>query len=174
MALEGHVHNGIRLFRGNTFRLHLPDDWYNDYCGFLIFIVTDAFIPRIDIIIKHESPPFDLLHEYDEVEEPKYCGNKTCVGYISFSSLRHATLLTSSYNIISLTIQDPNYIISESTYGGIELIHRKSKSDEVQTTDCSEFWDQKLEDESLDTFTIQQYDSDSSIHITWRPFFSLW
>ncbi|KAL4592587.1 hypothetical protein LXL04_005587 [Taraxacum kok-saghyz] len=108
VALQDLFPNGYvgRLFRGNTFRQHLPDDWYNDFCGFLICIVTEAIFPKINIIMEHEDPPFDLPRESGEDVEPIYSGTKTCIGYISFSSLRHTTLLTSSYNIISFTIED--------------------------------------------------------------------
>ncbi|KAL4570116.1 hypothetical protein LXL04_025767 [Taraxacum kok-saghyz] len=165
--------NGLigRLFRKNTFKLHVPDDWYKDFYGFLICIVTEARNPVIKITMKQEDPPlFDLSHECHEAVEPTYKSNdkyKTCVGYVSFSSLRHTKLLTSSCNIISLTIKDMN----STTYGGIELIPRKSKNDEMQTPDSSDFWDKKHQDANLNPFTIQQCDSDSSIEISWTPFF---
>ncbi|KAL4592775.1 hypothetical protein LXL04_005780 [Taraxacum kok-saghyz] len=170
VALHQHqLPNGLigRLFRRNTFRLHLPDDWYKDFCGFLICLVTDAWSRSgIKITIKQEDPPFDLylLHESDEAVEPIYEESMTYVGYVPFSSLRQTKLLTSSYNIILVT---KNHM---GTYGGIELIPRKSKSNEVQTTDCSEFRDKKLQDAGSKTFKIQQCDSQSSIEISWKPF----
>ncbi|KAL4592578.1 hypothetical protein LXL04_005578 [Taraxacum kok-saghyz] len=177
VALHQHqVPNGImgRLIRRNTFRLHLPDDWYNDFRGFLICI-SDVYERNIKITIKQEDPPFDLSHECDEVVDPIYDGQMTFGGYVSFSSLRHTKLLTSSYNIILVTMEHPDESDSDemsSTYGGIELIPRKSRSDEMQTTDFSKIRDGKLHEE-LNTFTIQQYDSDSSIEITWRPLSNL-
>jgi len=149
------------------FRQHLPDDWYNDFCGLLICIVTDIDNPKIKIIIKQEDPPFDLLEESDE---PMYDRETiTCIGYMSFSSLRHTTLLTSSYNIISFTIKNLGYTNSESTYVGAELIPRKSKSDEVQTTTFSEFYDGNFEGAESNTFRIQQCDSESCIKMSWSP-----
>ncbi|KAL4592893.1 hypothetical protein LXL04_005900 [Taraxacum kok-saghyz] len=166
--------NGLigRLFRGNTFRVHLPDDWYTDFCGFLICIVTEMCWPFIKINIKQEGPPFDLSHESNEAVEPIYKGKMTHVGYVPFSSLSHTTLLTSSYDIISVTIEiRSSWVSDEGPYGGIKLVPRRSKSDEVQTTDYSEFWDQKLQDAGKHPFAIQQCHSDSSIKISWTPIF---
>ncbi|KAL4592895.1 hypothetical protein LXL04_005902 [Taraxacum kok-saghyz] len=173
VALQHQLPNGLigRLFRGNTFRLHLPDDWYNDFCGFLICIVTNINILCFKISMKQEGPPFDLSHESHEAMEPIYHGKTTCIGYASFSSLKHTKLLTSSYNIILVTVKSM-FIESfddKTTYCGIELIPRKSKIDKVQTTNCSEFWDKKLQDARFNAFTIQQYDLDSSVEISWKP-----
>ncbi|KAL4592892.1 hypothetical protein LXL04_005899 [Taraxacum kok-saghyz] len=156
---EHRLPNGLigRLFGGNTFRVHLPDDWYTDFCGFLICIVTKKWKPVIKITIKQEGPPFDLSHESDEVVEPTYIGETTHVGYVPFSSLSHTTLLTLSYDIISVTIEiRSSWVSDEGPYGGIKLVPRRSKSDEVQTTYYSEFWDQKLQDAGKHPFAIQQ------------------
>ncbi|KAL4592589.1 hypothetical protein LXL04_005589 [Taraxacum kok-saghyz] len=164
--------NGIinRIFRGNTSKLHLPNDWYNDYCGFLICIVTDMSHPYIKIIIKQEDPPFNLSQESDEALEPIYNGNMTFIGYVSFGSLKSTKLFTSSYNVISFSMEDMDWSDDEATYVGMELIPRKSRSDEVQTTDCSQFWDEINQDEDyVNTFTIQQCDSESSLEIVWIP-----
>ncbi|KAL4592894.1 hypothetical protein LXL04_005901 [Taraxacum kok-saghyz] len=147
VALHQHqLPNGFigRLFKGNTFRLHLPDD-----CMKVLHLI--------------------LSHESDDTVDPIYrYGVMTCVGYVSFSSLRHTKLLTSSYNIISLTIEQKGVTFcgESSTYGGIELIPRKSKSDDVQTTGCSEFLNEKLQDALINTLTVQ-CDSDSFIEISW-------
>ncbi|KAL4570652.1 hypothetical protein LXL04_026311 [Taraxacum kok-saghyz] len=179
VALKHQLPNGIvhSLFsRGDTFRLHLPDGWYNDYCGFLICIVTDVCYPVVKINIGKEDPPFDLSHEPDEAVEPEYGEKMTCIGYISFNSLRHTTLLTSSYNVISVTLTDfMNNSKVESMYTGIELVPRKSTIEEVQhATNCSEFWDKRFQDLELRTFVTRKCDSlKSSIEIFWKPYFGL-
>ncbi|KAL7588765.1 hypothetical protein Lser_V15G37385 [Lactuca serriola] len=175
IALEGHFvsvtldHQKIpkrfagRLFRGETFTLHLPHDWYNDFSGFLICIVTHMKSPHADIIIKQEpdeDPPFELMQDSNE-----YDGKTIFIGYVSFGSLRHTSLLTSPYNIISFSFD------RGESYIGAELVPRVNKGDQVQTAkvgaDCSEFWDN--EDEDRSTFTLR-HDSQSSIKILWQPY----
>ncbi|CAI9296990.1 unnamed protein product [Lactuca saligna] len=171
-----------RLYRGDTFtmrlphvrmdphtmRIRLPHDGYNDFCGFLIRVVTSDMNADISIIIKQEpdeDPPFELWQDSKQAGEPKYDGDlKTYVGYVSFNSLRRTTLLNLSYDSISFSIK--RYWTSFSA----ELVSRKGKDDLMQTrnvtADCSEFWDD--EDDYRKTFRIQHV-SKSSINILWRP-----
>ncbi|KAL7587806.1 hypothetical protein Lser_V15G37339 [Lactuca serriola] len=171
-----------RLYRGDTFtmrlphvwmdphtmRIRLPHDWYNDFCGFLIRVVTSDMNADINIIIKQEpdeDPPFELWQDSKQAGEPKSDGDlKTNVGYVSFNSLRRTTLLNLSYDSISFSIK--RYWTSFA----VELISRKGKDDLMQTrnvaADCSEFWDD--EDDYRKPFRIQHV-SKSSINILWRP-----
>ena len=160
-----------RLFKGRTCTLHLQDDWCNDFRGFLICIVAKIrYFSHINIVIKQETNedhPSELWQESHEGPDPKYDETRKYVGYVSFSSLG---LLNSLYNIISFSI-DLMYlgeVYDGETYLGVELVPKKSKVDEVQATDCSEFWDKEREDTA--TFTIQ-HDSKSSIKIIWRPYY---
>ncbi|KAL7588033.1 hypothetical protein Lser_V15G37468 [Lactuca serriola] len=152
----------------DTFILHLPDDWCNDFCGFLIRIVTQDLTMWMDISIKQdpdeEDSRFEIWQESNEVPEPEYGGDvRTHVGYVSFSSLRQTTSLSPSYNIISFSIK--GYWTSFAA----ELVPRKSKDDPVQTrkfaTDCSEFWDEA--NDASKEFMIQD-NSKSSINIIWK------
>ncbi|CAH1440760.1 unnamed protein product [Lactuca virosa] len=155
----------------DTFTLRLPDDWYNDFCGFLICIVTNFGRPHIDIIIKQkgvdeEDSGFEVWQESNTAPEPEYNGEpKTHVGYVSFSLLRHTTPLNSSYNIISFYIHDTYW-----TSFAAELVPRRNKDDLVQTpkvaTDSSEFWDEER-DFIEPSFKIK-HDSKSCIKILWR------
>ncbi|KAL4574672.1 hypothetical protein LXL04_021508 [Taraxacum kok-saghyz] len=64
-----------RLFRGNSFTRRLPCDWYKDFCGLLIHVVTYNRQPKIDIIIKQEAseyPPFEIWKETDEELEQEF------------------------------------------------------------------------------------------------------
>ncbi|KAL7590373.1 hypothetical protein Lser_V15G37489 [Lactuca serriola] len=155
----------LMLYVANTFRLRLPDDWCNEFCGFLIRIITPNRDMWIDIIIKQdpdqEDSRFEIWQESNEAPEPEYDGEvKTYVGYVSFSSLRRTTSLNSSYNIISFSIQ------RHWTSFSVEFVPRKSKDDPVQTTkvatDCSEFWHE--ENDEYKSFMIQD-NSKSSISI---------
>ncbi|XP_052622371.1 disease resistance protein RUN1 [Lactuca sativa] len=82
-----------RLFRGRTFTPRLPDDWYNDFCGFLICVVVNQMpYPDIDIVIKQEVDEdslFELWQEPNEVIKPEFDKCTTYIGYVSFGSLRH-------------------------------------------------------------------------------------
>nr|KAJ0191973.1 hypothetical protein LSAT_V11C800409120 [Lactuca sativa] len=138
-------HAKWNLFDDDTFRLVLPDDWCNDFCGFLIRIIT-LEMGTIDIIMKQEQDQensrFEIWQDSNDSPEPEYDGEVTThVGYVSFSSLRQTTSLNPSYNIISFSIK--GYWTSFAA----ELVPRKSKDDPVQTrkvaTDCSEFWDEE-------------------------------
>ncbi|CAI9297018.1 unnamed protein product [Lactuca saligna] len=163
-----------RPFRGNTFTLPLPHDWYNEYSGFLIRVLTNDKLPNINIIIKQEAaedPPFELWQGSSEAVDPEYDDGITFVGYVSFSSLSHTTSLNSTYNMISFSMEDVKWSFFEfESYVGVELVPRKSKYKPVQTTkdtkDCSEFWDEY--DGYRRTFKIQQH-SKSSIEILWQP-----
>ncbi|KAL7586431.1 hypothetical protein Lser_V15G37487 [Lactuca serriola] len=151
------------------FRLRLPDDWCNDFCGFLIHIIFQDKDMEIDISIKkdpdEEDSRFEIWHESDETPEPEYLEGevKTSVGYVSFSSLRQTTSLNSSYSIISFSIK------RNWTSFAVELVPRKSKDDPVQTTkaatDCSEFWHE--ENDEYKAFMIQD-NSKYSINIIWK------
>ncbi|XP_023752246.1 disease resistance protein Roq1 [Lactuca sativa] len=151
-----------RLFRRNTFTLHFPDDWYSDFCGFLICVVTEHISPKINILIKQgviNYYPFWLMS--NEVE-PESDGMRTFVGYVSFGSLRHTAFSNSSYTVISVYTNIDSYVVAK-------LVPRKSKA-QVQTTkfatDFSEFYEQEL-NYGEPSFTIQD-GPNSSINIIWQ------
>ncbi|CAI9263506.1 unnamed protein product [Lactuca saligna] len=130
----------IRHDRDYTFTLRLPEDWYNDFSGFLIRVVTNDISLDIDIVIKHEpheeDSRFELWQESHQAPKPEYNGKgKTHMGYNPFA----------------------------------QLVLRKSKDDTHQTTkgttNSSQVWDK--EDHNRKTFEIQQ-DSKSSIKILWQ------
>ncbi|KAL4562804.1 hypothetical protein LXL04_026835 [Taraxacum kok-saghyz] len=173
-----------RFFRGSIFTmsrnpvtLKLPDDWHNDFSGFLLRVVGRHELMGIDIIMKQKAykddqrsenmwEPDGEWQECVKATEPQYAGEmRTHVIYASFSSLRKTTSLNSSYNIISFSI---NGDWSSFT---LELVPMKSKDDGGQsikvTTNCSEFRDE--EDGyfmSSTNFPIHQ-DSKSNIKISW-------
>ncbi|KAL7587812.1 hypothetical protein Lser_V15G37336 [Lactuca serriola] len=159
-----------RLFRWKTFVLHLPHDWSNHFCGFLICFLTKINAPYLYIKIEwevDEDSRSEICEESNEASGLEYRETKTYVGYVSFSSLRHTTWWNSSCNKISFSIDMGCSSASAQSNFGVELVPRKIKGDEVQKTDCSEFWDKELEDET--TFMIQ-HDSPSSIKISWQPY----
>ncbi|XP_042753690.1 TMV resistance protein N isoform X2 [Lactuca sativa] len=166
-----------RMFRVRTFTWCLPDGWYNDFCGFLICVVTRMLVfPAINVVIKQEvdkDSPFELSQESNEAVEPKYnASSTTYVGYISFGSLRHTTFLYSSYTMISFSLDSMHQSSSDAeSYVGAQLVSRKSNGDQPQTTkvatDSSEFWNIEEFNDRIQTFTIQD-DTKSSVKIKWQ------
>nr|KAJ0192194.1 hypothetical protein LSAT_V11C800408830 [Lactuca sativa] len=154
-----------------VFRLRLPNDWCDDYCGFLMRIVTKGTDMCIDINMKQapdqEDSRFEIWHESNEAPEPEYDGAlMTHVGNVSFSSLRRNTSLNSSYNIISFSLEDMDW-----TSFAAELVPRQSKDHPLQTTKVathsSEFWGEENDDDDNKAFKFQD-DSKSCINILWR------
>ncbi|KAL4562807.1 hypothetical protein LXL04_026838 [Taraxacum kok-saghyz] len=186
LALPHQIPKGFvgRFFRGKTcgfdtdpyknkFTLKLPDDWYNEFSGFLIRLVNREY-PDMDIIMKQEADEedwrFEKWQESDKAPEPEYGGEMmTFVGYVSFGSIRKTTSLSPSYNVISFTITKKSW----SSFAA-ELVPVKSKDEAVQTTkdatNCSELRD---EEDGYFTrsmkFQIHQ-DSNSNIKIRWCPY----
>ncbi|KAI3516496.1 hypothetical protein L1887_15414 [Cichorium endivia] len=186
-AIEGYFINIIltqqipkrfvgRLFGGTTFTLRLPDDWYNDFCGFLICFVIDVtniLCPDFKIVIKQEVDEdslFELCQESNKAVKSAYDYKiNICIGYVSFASLGHTAFSNSLHTIISVSCNSM-YLTSDQfskVCVGVELIPRKSKGDEVQTpkvaTDPSEFWN-----DGRQIFRIQD-ESKSPVEIIWRP-----
>ncbi|KAK9063620.1 hypothetical protein SSX86_017491 [Deinandra increscens subsp. villosa] len=125
-AIEYHVlslalEHEVRMFYvsslvpRSSFILRLPDNWYNDFCGFLIYCVIEYQEPYVTITIE------EVL---DNVEECNYSNelfvhhhNPTYIGYVSFSLLSKTTRLNRTCNMISFEL------------GGkfdVELVPRKS------------------------------------------------
>ncbi|KAI3516490.1 hypothetical protein L1887_15407 [Cichorium endivia] len=181
VALENHIiPKGFvgRLFWGRRIRLYLPDNWYNDFCGFSIgIVVTHMGIPHVDIVIDQEvdkDSVFELLQESNDAVKPRYEETTTHVGYISFDSLRHSlsnssnTMITVSFEVEPRRSSDP--FEYKAYYIAAQLVPRKSKGDQPQTTnvatDFSEFGDEKLDYNEPRTFKVI-HDSKSSIKIKW-------
>ncbi|KAL4579465.1 hypothetical protein LXL04_015613 [Taraxacum kok-saghyz] len=173
VGFEGSFFKGetfmLRSYIRDTFRLHLRDNWANDFCGLLMRVVTQELSMYMDIkISKHESDKeydYVFLKDSDEEPEPEYHGDlRTCVGYVSFSALRQTTSLNSSYNTISFSIDYPWYSFTA------KLVPRKNKDDPLQTTKAAtnspEFWDDK-DRYNTPSFKIK-HDSKSFVNIRWR------
>ncbi|KAL7589700.1 hypothetical protein Lser_V15G37388 [Lactuca serriola] len=149
-----------------TYNMLLPHDWYDHFSGILMFVKPDVIFEGFpDITIKlgvRKIFQSELGQESNETLETHY--DQIFVGYVSFSSLRHARCLNSTYNMILFSC-------NEDFYGNghrfrVVLVPR---DDQVQTPkvprDCSEFWDGEFDYRK--TFIIQ-HDSNSSIKILWK------
>ncbi|XP_071697030.1 TMV resistance protein N-like [Rutidosis leptorrhynchoides] len=141
------------LRRGSTCRLQLPQNWYNDFCGFLMCsVLKKGSIRNQRISLKHEQSKRmgmnvepGLWKECDE--DDKY----TRVVYVSFDSLRHTTWWDSNSNAVSFSV---GVDIKDVCRGlgvnnkdvcrgfGVKLVARETNSVITETaTDFSEYWD---------------------------------
>ncbi|XP_076957179.1 TMV resistance protein N-like [Bidens hawaiensis] len=158
----------MRLGWSKRFTLQLPQNWHDEFCGFIIITVSTAFKTRITMDIK-QYPEKDYQLECPKKvnDAPELDHHSTVyVAYVSFSSLRHTEWLKSENRVLffSLTSGNECSLIAE-------LVPKRSKlGDPMQRTnvtlDSSEFWDER---EDCKTFTIQRLESKSSMNILWRP-----
>lgn len=169
----------VRFVRGERFTMQLSHKyWYDDYCGFLICIVTRMFLPCFTITLKPEMGKDFLPESWQESNEAPYTDELATayVGYVSSNLLmRHTPGWNSAYSMISISVTGKSMLNNKSSsddeiWLGGELVRRKSKGYGVQTTNVatnfSKFWDDEFEDRK--TFTIEN-DSNSSIRIVWDP-----
>ncbi|CAH1424775.1 unnamed protein product [Lactuca virosa] len=167
----------VSLRRGNKFFGYILLDSMiqgNASEDYFISFIIEHQIPKVFIVIKQEVDEdslFELWQEPNEVIKPEFDKNTTYIGYVSFGSLRHTGFSNSLYTTISVSL-DSRYRNSSKgqSYVGAELVPRKSKGDQLQTTkvatDSSEYWDEEAS--SIKTFKIKR-GSKSSIKILWRP-----
>ncbi|CAH1431515.1 unnamed protein product [Lactuca virosa] len=154
-----------------TYNMLLPHDWYNHFSGILMFLKSNGNLYSLNpgIIIKlgvDEDFQSELGQESNETLETQ-SQEKTYVGYVSFSSLRHTTCLNSTYNIISFS-QDKEKLYGDDYKFRAVLVPKKYLFQTTKAaTNSLQFWD---EEEVYDrkTFTIQ-HDSNSCIEILWDP-----
>ncbi|KAJ9554621.1 hypothetical protein OSB04_018666 [Centaurea solstitialis] len=162
----------MRGCKRETFMLQLPWNWYNDFCGFLIYsdgtgydrvmFNSQEHLIRIDDIMgmdyeDNDLEAFDGTRKIDEDDEGEMADS---ICYISFSSLRHTLWWNSRRTTISFSI--------EAVCLKVELVPRRNQDCSLErakdTTYSSEFWDE--ESPPRKTFEIIR-DSKSSINISW-------
>ncbi|KAL7590221.1 hypothetical protein Lser_V15G37374 [Lactuca serriola] len=151
----------IWVYWVKTYNMSLPHDWYNHFSGILMFVSCVGNFLDINISIKQgldENFQSQFWQESNRRHDTQ--SQETCVGYVSFSSLRHTGCLNSTYNTISFSLNN------EYLYGG-ELRFRVvlvPKDDLMQTaevkTDWSEFWDEE-EVYKRKTFTFHHHPNSS-------------
>nr|XP_043629636.1 disease resistance protein Roq1-like isoform X2 [Erigeron canadensis] len=144
--------------------LWVPDNWCNDFSGFLIHCVIEHQEPNVTIIIEQEVVQLDKEEGNHQNESSVSRHPPTYIGYISFTSLRHTTWWNPAFSVISFSLGGTKF--------EVELVPKTGKGShyvettEDTTSDCSEFWDGEREDRK--TFTIQ-HDSKTSINLLWCP-----
>ncbi|GJX98966.1 Toll/interleukin-1 receptor domain-containing protein, partial [Tanacetum coccineum] len=136
-----------RLYAGNKCRLPLPENWCNDFCGFLICVVVDSrddLWSSPDIDIKEEASD-DMRGMFHDVVWGKSFGGEryvTWVWYVSFASLRCTEWWNPTHKNVSFYIR--HYNTKPSNYLGIgaSLVPMNNGGGLTDTsTDSSEFTD---------------------------------
>ncbi|KAJ9554332.1 hypothetical protein OSB04_018377 [Centaurea solstitialis] len=163
----------ISDFKLGIFTLLLPQNWYNQFSGFLVYVDDDQLMAReVVIIIKDVTSSEnenDVLEEYNRVEELDRVrkGGRMC--YIPITLLRHVSRW--KWNRENTAI---SFVINNA-WLNVELANKRSQSDDSieranGQTYRSEFWDK----ESWYQKTFEVIDnSRSSINIRWRHEVSL-
>ncbi|GJS78683.1 Toll/interleukin-1 receptor domain-containing protein [Tanacetum coccineum] len=138
-----------RLYAGGKCWLPFPENWCNDFCGFLICVVVDDFWNSPDIDIKEEAS--DDMRGIQHTRMFRFDGKLTCVWYVSFVSLRRTEWWNPTHKNVSFRIH--HYQTNPSSYLGIgaSLVPMNNGSGLTDTsTDSSEFTDDYTHKISID------------------------
>ncbi|KAJ0579302.1 putative TIR domain, P-loop containing nucleoside triphosphate hydrolase [Helianthus annuus] len=153
------------LRKGGSCRLELPENWCNDFTGFLMCAVTSYpfIMAGCDISMKQES---GMDFEDDGVWKESDGGHyTTLVWYVSFGSLRHTTWWYQTHNAVSLKIESHLRIHGPDRYDygfGVRLVEKKSRSGQTETsTDSSSHYTPKIK---------IQHDSTSELKVSLHPY----
>ncbi|KAJ9554594.1 hypothetical protein OSB04_018639 [Centaurea solstitialis] len=144
------------------FTLLLPQNWYDQFSGFLVYMNDPRLIDRdeVEIIMKDvtgSAKENDVLEEYNGVEG--FDSFRMC--YIPFNLVRHSSRWNRENTTISFSIN--NFWLN------VKLVDKRSQSDDSierakGKTYRSEFWDEESWDQK--TFEVID-DSRTSIKIRW-------
>ncbi|KVI05556.1 Leucine-rich repeat-containing protein, partial [Cynara cardunculus var. scolymus] len=157
----------IRGFARGTFLLQLTWNWYNEFCGFLIYIGRSNWYGEEVIVIKdvlgmeNGDGVLEVSNKpdhHDDDEDGMTAAKGMC--YISFGSLRNTSWWNSTHTTLSFSLQ------TESNFK-VELVRGRNQGDDSilkDTTYLSNFWDEEFQNQK--TFEIIS-DSKSSIQILW-------
>ncbi|GJR17828.1 hypothetical protein Tco_0966355 [Tanacetum coccineum] len=136
---------GSELFGDRGGELPLPENWYNDFCGFLIFaVLVDHVNMRgyTSITINKEVSDDMRGMFHDVVWGESFGGKRIRVLYVSFASLRCTEWWNPTHKNVSFYIH--HYNTKPSNYLGIgaSLVPMNNGSGLTDTsTDSSEFTD---------------------------------
>ncbi|PWA51804.1 toll/interleukin-1 receptor (TIR) domain-containing protein [Artemisia annua] len=110
-----------RLRDGTRCTVHLPDNWCNDFCGFLMCAVIDDFMPHHEGITMKQVRGGSMGIDSQDGVVWKESGDdkRTWVGYVSFGSLRHTTAwLDETCKALSFSIVDMRRILGRELCRG--------------------------------------------------------
>ncbi|KAL8252435.1 hypothetical protein R6Q59_036128 [Mikania micrantha] len=116
------------ILRGRRYTLQLPENWHDDYSGFLMCAVPNQFPILTDnfkIILKQASS--GVSSEDDVVWEESDGGENTLVWYVSFDSLRDTLWWDQTYQ--ALTFENGLFKCGF----GVKLVAKKNRSGLTET-----------------------------------------
>lgn len=161
------------LLRGSSCRLKLPENWCNDFSGFLMCMVASLDLENEDgtmISMKQVSGvdfEDDAVWEERDGDSGKY---QTWVWYVSFGPLRRTIWWDQTFKALDFNIQD-TYRERPTEFGveddkiqrpiafGVRLVEKKSNSDltstSTSTISSSHYAPKfKVQDDSADALTL--------------------
>ncbi|KAJ0804577.1 putative leucine-rich repeat domain superfamily [Helianthus annuus] len=136
LKLEGHeIAKEFRppLASGSIFKLKLPENWSNDFSGFLMCAVGTYEISYYSQRICMEHVSSCMEYKDDMVWEESDNDKRTLVWYVSFASLRHTSWWNSTYKAVLFSLGLEADIQSFSGFG-VALVARKSGSGPTETS----------------------------------------
>nr|XP_043637854.1 TMV resistance protein N-like [Erigeron canadensis] len=135
------------LVSGKTCRLQLPENWCNDFSGFLMCVAcTRDLIPQKHIRIRMEqmmSGGLGMDSQYDEEPWTESADDRrTWVGFVSFDLLKHTLWWDETYNTLSFSFEESSFSLPEfhnlCSGFGIGLVPKKIGIASAETTSkCS-------------------------------------
>ncbi|GKB35558.1 Toll/interleukin-1 receptor domain-containing protein [Tanacetum coccineum] len=134
-----------RLYAGDRCRLPLPENWCNDFCGFLICAVLEHHIhdgtyPYITIKEEASDDMRGMFH--DVVWGESFGGKLTSVWYVSFASLRCTEWWNPTHKNVSFNIKHDTLDPIDYLGIGASLVPMNNGSGlTVTSTESSEFTD---------------------------------
>lgn len=152
------------LLTGTRCTLQLPQNCYDDFCGFLMCaVVKNNYGSYREITMEHDKSDITGMDSHCVLWRKRGDGVATWLGYVSFGSLRHTAWWDETCNTVSFSMNfsyanpdptdDPDnrrgYMSDPCTGFGVRLVSRNSESGlkltAKITTDCSEFFDESYD-----------------------------
>ncbi|XP_021991012.1 disease resistance protein RUN1-like [Helianthus annuus] len=136
LKLEGHeIAKEFRppLASGSIFKLKLPENWSNDFSGFLMCAVGTYEISYYSQRICMEHVSSCMEYKDDMVWEESDNDKRTLIWYVSFASLKHTSWWNSTYKAVLFSLGLEADIQSFSGFG-VALVARKSGSGPTETS----------------------------------------
>nr|XP_043635488.1 disease resistance protein Roq1-like isoform X2 [Erigeron canadensis] len=113
------------LVSGNTCTLQLPENWYNDFCGFIMCAVSPHYYLNVQITMKQvvgNEMGTDSQYEYVAWEKSND-DRRTFVGYVSFGLLKNTSWWDETSKTLSFLF---NELKTPCSGFGFELVPKRS------------------------------------------------
>ncbi|KAD4585154.1 hypothetical protein E3N88_22755 [Mikania micrantha] len=123
------------LLRGSRYTFQLPENWRDDFSGFLICAVSNYILISTDILkISVKQVSSDVSYEDDVVWEESDGDRITVVWYVSFGLLRNVAWLVQTYKALSFELAE-----YECSGFGVTLVAKKNRSGLTETSTINSY-----------------------------------